>query len=70
MQRSRFEIQHQTLAAGWVNTWSDENGEPIRFVTRHSAEHCLRKYLRELKSDTDAGIIGPYDETEFRIAPV
>lgn len=70
MARHNFEIQHQTLAEGWVNTWSDENGTPIRFTTRRAANNSLHIYLRELKLDEAVGVIGRYDESEFRVARI
>jgi hypothetical protein len=63
-----FEVQHFTLACGWVNTWSDGRGRPVRFRSRASAIKELRDYLCDLQRDIDAGRIGPYDRSEFRIA--
>jgi len=65
-----FEIQHYTFIDGWVNTWSDLEGRPIRFETSLMAEIELRLFLGDLQDSVDAGEIQPYDELEFRVVGV
>jgi hypothetical protein len=43
----RFEIQHRTLAHGWVNTWTDTSGQPVTFATQEQAEAELRDYVQD-----------------------
>ena len=66
----RFEVQHLTLANGWVNTWSDDKGSPVWFNTRSCANRELSEYLYELRKDIRSGRIRSYEQAEFRVAAV
>jgi len=65
-----YEVQHNTLADGWINTWLyDEGGglEPETFATKEAAEAALDEYLQDLEEECDAGNIEPYGRDEFRV---
>ena len=70
MKSGYFEVQHLTLAEGWVNTWLDDQGSPVRFHTRGAAVAQLRSYLRALQDDVRRGSIRAYDKAEFRVSEV
>ena len=50
-----YEIQHETLCDGWINTWSDCQGNPLQFKTLRIAQDTLSDYLDdEPMEDRDA----------------
>lgn len=65
-----FEVQHDTVADGWINTWSDEKGRLARFRSRATAQKELTTYLENLHEDVSAGRIAPYLDDEFRVARI
>jgi hypothetical protein len=42
----KYEIRHDTMADGWVNTWTDD-GEPTVFATKAEAERELAEFLED-----------------------
>lgn len=66
-----YEIQHNTLADGWVNTWfvSDDSGAlyPETFETANEAEIALAEFLFDLAEEHHAGQIAAYDPDDYRI---
>jgi hypothetical protein len=65
-----YEVQHYTLACGWINTWLYDEGDglqPETFASREAAEAALDEYLEELEEEFYAGNIGRYSRDEFRI---
>jgi len=69
-----YEVQTQTFANGWVNTWmcEDANGNmrPETFPTHESAQKALDDYLKDLAEDVALGNITDYAHEDFRIQPV
>ena len=72
-----WEVQHDTLADGWVNTWTeeDETGAwvPLVYATQDAAEAELSEFLREIALEIEYGERDPdagYDQSEFRIVEV
>lgn len=72
-----WEVQHDTLCQGWVNTWSIEDDDgvsaPQTFETEAEAQAEIAQFLREIAwqiehgaRDADAG----YDASEFRVVQV
>lgn len=62
-----YEIQHFTLADGWVNTWS-QDGKPETFPTEAAANDALDDFLTEVEASIAVGDMeGGYDRSEFRI---
>lgn len=62
-----FEVQTYTLCDGWVNTWSDDNEDPITFATLEQAQGALRDYLEDIQSEVVAGNLESYDPASFRV---
>ena len=66
-----YEIQHNTLTDGWVNTWfvSDDAGQlyPETFEKANDAEIALSEHLFDLAEEHDAGQIEAYDPNDYRI---
>lgn len=66
-----YEIQHNTLCDGWVNTWfvTDHHGDlhPETFEAASEAEAALDEYLFDLQEEHYAGQIEAYDPEDFRI---
>jgi len=69
-----YEVQTQTFANGWVNTWmyEDANGNmrPETFATEEAAQAALDDYLQDLAEDVALGNITDYDREDFRIQSV
>jgi hypothetical protein len=62
-----YQIEHLTLCDGWVNTWSDDDGEPIVFVTEAQAIEELKEYLEDLAHDSKHRFISDYDSADYRV---
>ena len=66
-----YEVQHHTLADGWKNTWSFDEGDGVShaetFATREEAQAALDEYLGDLQEELRAGNIEAYDPDEFRV---
>lgn len=66
-----YEIQHNTLADGWVNTWlvSDDTGNlhPETFDTANEAEIALAEFLFDLAEEHEAGQIAACNPDDYRI---
>lgn len=66
-----YEIQLNTVADGWINTWSYDNGDgimqPETFATREEAEAALAEFFQELDDQVSVGQIASYDRDEFRV---
>jgi len=69
-----YEVQTQTFANGWVNTWmyedANSNMRPETFATEEAAQAALDDYLQELAEDVALGNITDYEREDFRIQPV
>lgn len=70
-----YEVQHETLCDGWVNTWSIYTEEtskevPLLFMTREAAEKELEEYLKDVNSDPERKPEERHGRWEFRIRPV
>ena len=62
-----YQIEHFTLCDGWINTSTDDNGEPVLFDTLQDAQSELESHWRELQ---DEGMAESYSRVEWRIAEV
>jgi hypothetical protein len=60
-----YEIQHLTFCDGYVNTWLDDDENPIVFRTFAEARGELDQYLRDLAREG-----GHYSADSFRIMEV
>ena len=60
-----YEIQHLTWCDGYVNTWLDDNENPVVFNTLAEARGELNQFLRELAREG-----GYYSEDSFKIVKV
>lgn len=67
-----YEIQHFTLADGWINTWSDgETGEPTVYDRLTDARIDLRVFLQDTYEAYENGWLeSMYQENEFRIVEI
>lgn len=67
-----YEVQHYTLAEGWKNTWSYDEGDGEfhveTFATRDEAEAALDEFFADRAADIAAGLSAPYSRDEFRVA--
>lgn len=65
-----YEIQHNTLADGWINTWLFDDGDGLKsetFASEAEARAALDEHLEDLAEEFRAGHIGRYDPSEFRV---
>lgn len=70
--RKRFEVLHDTLCGGWVNTWT-VNDKPMTFATREEAQAEIDALLAEIQAEIDSGDRAPdagYSPDEFRVEEV
>ena len=62
-----YEIQHFTLADGWINVLTDENGDPVVFATHAEAEQELREFIaKSLEASANGDLIG-FDPGQYRV---
>jgi hypothetical protein len=72
-----YEVQHYTLADGWVNTWThmsdgEDDGKPVTFATEAQAQKALEEFWEDeaahaAQASADGEEFFPYDPDEFRI---
>lgn len=67
-----YEVQHNTPAGGWANTWLYHEGDGIfraeTFATAEEAEAALDEYLQDLEAEFRAGHTSRrYGRDEFRV---
>ena len=66
-----FAIQEFTLCDGWVNTWSDEKGNPSLFDSQEEAFTELVAFLADMKAAYTRGDMVDYPSIEdYRIVLV
>ncbi len=65
----KWEVQHYTLADGWVNTWEDSEG-PVTFETEARAQKALDSYLYGNTLDALRGDGVAFDPEEFRVKEI
>ena len=72
-----WEVQHHTLADGWINTWTREADqgiwEPLTNDSEDEAEFELAEFFREITLEVDCGerdADNIYDASEFRVVKV
>ena len=72
-----WEVQHDTLCEGWVNTWTiegeDETYVPQTFETKAEAQAEIEQFLHEIARDIEYGERGEdagYDASEFRVVQI
>jgi hypothetical protein len=51
-----YEIQTFTLCDGFINTWSDDNENPLTFETLQAARKALAAYLWCTRHDSYNGV--------------
>ena len=62
-----YQIEHLTLCDGWINTSTDDNGEPVLFDTLQEAQSELESHWRELQNE---GMEESYSRAEWRVASI
>jgi hypothetical protein len=68
--QTKYEVQHETLCQGWINTWTVDD-EPEIFDTYQDAENTLKDFLKEERKAFKRGEIDSmYHRDEFRIVEV
>ena len=74
MTQQHFEVQHHTIADGWVNCWTDidvyDNETPSRYDTFKGAMDDLDDMFDEVEQDILMGFRDEdtrYNESEYRI---
>jgi len=65
MTIKHYEVQTNTVADGWTNTWH-ENDEPLTFATELSARIALGEFFDELPDDMAMN----YVRADYRVHPV
>jgi len=70
--KEHFEVQHWTVADGWVNTWTtyDENDDesPTTYDTFKEAMDALDELFDEIEAEFVARIReDKYDDSDYRI---
>ncbi len=72
-----WEVQHHTLADGWINTWTQETDQgtwaPITYASQDEAEYELAEFFREITLEVEHGARDAdniYDVSEFRVVKV
>ena len=67
----RYQVEHFTLCDGWINCWTDANGDPITYDSLESAQSELKDYLEDTIEAALAGDLAePYSAEDFRIVVV
>jgi hypothetical protein len=66
----KYIIETITYCDGWINTWTDDDENPVVFDTLQDAEQELALYLMELGIDADLGNIVDYNPEDFRITEI
>ena len=67
-----YEVQHHTIADGWINTWSND-GKPTTFATPQEARKALDEFLAEITDQISKGersVDDSFDPAEFRVRKV
>lgn len=67
-----YEVQYNTPADGWANTWLYDEGDgllrPETFESEREAEAALDEHLQDLEEEFRAGhTIRRYSRDEFRV---
>jgi len=70
MIMKKYIIETHTFCGGWVNTWTDDDENPIVFDTLEQAQNELSTYLFGLSIDVDLGNIEDYSADDFRITEI
>jgi hypothetical protein len=72
-----WEVQHHTLADGWINTWTEENDQgewvPTTYPTQEAAYFELAEFFREITLEVETGerdADNIYDISEFRVVAI
>ncbi len=60
---SNYEVQTNTVADGWINTWFDD-GTATDFMTAGQAQAAIDEFFSDL---TDSDMIDGYDRNDYRI---
>ncbi len=67
----KYAVETWTLCDGWINTWSDDNGNPVVFDTKEEAEQELKDFLFDQhEAVLQCDMIDDYSEEDFRVVPV
>lgn len=70
-RKEQWEVQHYTLADGFINTSTDDDGKPITFDTEAEAIADMKSQLQDIRDAVKAGdMVAEYDPSEFRVAKV
>jgi hypothetical protein len=64
---NRYEIQHLTLCDGWINTWTDDNEEPVTFSTEDEAYRELCAYLTDALAAAAGGDLTDVNLSDYRV---
>lgn len=68
---ARFEVQEYTLCDGWINTWSDEEGNPSRFDTDADAWDELEAFFMDMQDAYNRGDMADVpDAGDYRIVEI
>ena len=62
-----YQIEHFTLCDGWINTSTDDNGEPVLFDTLQDAQSELESHWSDLQAE---GMANTYSRDEWRVAEI
>lgn len=66
----KYEILTYTLCDGFINTWTDDDGDSVVFDTLAEAEKELAEYVHDLEMAYAEGDLSKYSAEDFKIAPV
>jgi hypothetical protein len=67
MRITMYQIEHFTLCDGWINTSTDDNGEPVLFDTLEQAQEALESHWSDLQAE---GMANTYSRDEWRVAEI
>jgi hypothetical protein len=68
-----FEVQTYTICDGWINCWTDGDGNKIRYKTEQEAQADIAEFLDDINTEIQLGLRAEdegYDEEEYRVVPV
>jgi hypothetical protein len=70
-KQNKFVVQEYTLCDGWINNWSDEDGQPTKFDTFAEAEAELNKFMYDMQNAVERGYLEDSPTIdEYRIVEV
>jgi hypothetical protein len=63
----KYEVQTYTLCDGWINTWTDEDENPIVFDNLEAAKKELLDHFKDLQESVENRLLTDYASMDHRL---